>query len=92
MNKVTDNELFNTVKSLILASRQQIAVSVNAEMSLLYWKIGRVTHQEILKEERAEYGKQIVATLSRQLEAEYGKSFSEKSLRRMIQFAELFPD
>ncbi|MCF0070298.1 DUF1016 N-terminal domain-containing protein [Dyadobacter sp. CY261] len=92
MNKITNTALFSTVKDLILASRQHIAVSVNAEMSMLYWKIGTVVRQEIMKQERAEYGKQIVATLSRQLESEYGKSFSEKSLRRMIQFAELFPE
>jgi predicted nuclease of restriction endonuclease-like (RecB) superfamily len=92
MDKLTNATLFNTVKGLIQASKQHIAVSVNAEMSMLYWKIGTVIHQEILKEERAEYGRQIVATLSRQLESEYGKSFSEKSLRRMIQFAELFPE
>src|SRR5688500_13725015 len=92
MDKLTTTTLFNTVKGLIQASKQHVAVSVNAEMSMLYWKIGTVIHQEILKEERAEYGRQIVATLSRQLESEYGKSFSEKSLRRMIQFAELFPE
>lgn len=92
MDKLTTTTLFNTVKGLIQASKQHVAVSVNAEMSMLYWKIGQVVRQEILKEERAEYGRQIVATLSRQLESEYGKSFSEKSLRRMIQFAELFPE
>lgn len=92
MEKIISTALFNTVKGLIQASKQHIAISVNAEMSMLYWKIGQVVRQEILKEERAEYGKQIVATLSRQLESEYGKSFSEKSLRRMIQFAELFPE
>ncbi|WP_041245364.1 DUF1016 N-terminal domain-containing protein [Geotalea uraniireducens] len=41
---------------------------------------------------RAEYGKQIVAILSQQLTIDYGDSFSEKNLRRMIQFAEVFPD
>lgn len=92
MDKITNATLFNTVKDLILASKQHVAVSVNAEMSMLYWKIGQAVRLEILMEDRAEYGKQIVATLSRQLEAEYGKSFSEKSLRRMIQFAELFPE
>ncbi|MGG7661240.1 PDDEXK nuclease domain-containing protein [Dyadobacter sp. BHUBP1] len=92
MDNITKSSLFNAVKDLIQASRQYIAVSVNAEMSLLYWKIGTVIRQEILKQERAEYGKQIVATLSRQLEGEYGTSFSEKHLRRMTQFAELFPD
>jgi len=47
---------------------------------------------DILKNTRAEYGKQIVATLWRQLTTEYGTSFSEKNLRRMMQFAETFPD
>ncbi|SEI72566.1 Predicted nuclease of restriction endonuclease-like (RecB) superfamily, DUF1016 family [Dyadobacter sp. SG02] len=92
MGKIISTALFNTVKDLILASRQHIAVSVNAEMSMLYWKIGKVIRQEILKDERAEYGKQILATLSRELTNEYGRSFSEQGLRRMVQFAELFPD
>lgn len=45
-----------------------------------------------MKDERAEYGQKIVATVSRQLSTEYGKGFLEKSLRRMIQFSEIFPD
>ncbi len=45
-----------------------------------------------MKEKRAEYGKEIVATLSRQLTNDYGNNFNEKNLRRMIQFAEVFPD
>ena len=43
-------------------------------------------------EKRAEYGEQIVATLSPQLTAEYGQGFAERNLFRMIQFAEVFPD
>jgi len=45
-----------------------------------------------LKQKRAEYGKEIVATLSRQLTNDYGNNFNEKNLRRMIQFAEVFPN
>lgn len=92
MDKLTNTTLFNTVKELIQATRQHVAVSVNAEMSMLYWKIGKVIRLEILRESRAEYGKQIVVSLSRQLAVEYGTSFSEKNLRRMMQFAEVFPD
>ena len=47
---------------------------------------------EVLGSERAAYGEQIVATLSRQLVADYGRGYTEKNLRRMIQFAEAFPD
>jgi predicted nuclease of restriction endonuclease-like (RecB) superfamily len=92
MDKVINTALFNTVKELILKTQQHVASSVNAEMSMLYWRIGQVVSREILDEKRAEYGKQIVVSLSRQLEGEYGNSFSEKNLRRMMQFAEIFPD
>jgi hypothetical protein len=45
-----------------------------------------------LKEKRAEYGDEIVVTLSRQLALEFGRGFTEKNVRRMVQFAEAFPD
>jgi predicted nuclease of restriction endonuclease-like (RecB) superfamily len=80
------------IKLLISQSRQQLAVSVNATMSMLYWQIGKRVNTETLLDKRADYGKQIVATLSRQLEMEYGSSFSEKNLRRMMQFASVFSD
>jgi predicted nuclease of restriction endonuclease-like (RecB) superfamily len=65
---------------------------VNAGLTLLYWRIGERIRREILKGARAAYGEEIVATVSRQLETEYGRGFSEKSLRHMIRFAEVFPD
>lgn len=62
-------------------------------MSALYWEIGNRINQDFLKEKRAEYGKQIVSQLAQQLQTEYGSnSFSEKNLRRMMQFASVFPD
>ena len=60
-------------------------------MTLLYWNIGNRIRKDILGENRTEYGRQIVATVSRQLAREYGSGFNEKSLRRMMQLAELFP-
>lgn len=59
---------------------------------MLYWRVGKRIRDEVLREQRADYGTQIVATLSRQLSAEYGRGFEEKNLRRMVQFAEVFPD
>jgi len=43
---------------------------------------------EVLGSERTAYGEQIVVTLSRQLMVDYGRGYSEKNLRRMVQFAE----
>lgn len=90
--EIENQRLFTSVRELIEQSRQQVARSVNATMSLLYWQIGRQINGEVLQNQRAEYGAQIVATLSRQLETDYGSSFSEKNLRRMMQFASVFPD
>jgi predicted nuclease of restriction endonuclease-like (RecB) superfamily len=57
----------------------------------LYWSIGRGIREDVLHEKRAEYGEQIVAALSKQLTAEYGRGFSRSNLFYMIQFAEAFP-
>ena len=87
-----DKNLFERVRSLIEATKQTVAVSVNSTMSFLYWEIGVYINSYILENKRAEYGKQIVVSLSRQLQLEYGAAFSEKNLRRMMQFADRFPD
>ena len=91
-NELNPSPLLHEVKHLIEQSKKQIAVSVNSALTLLYWEIGQRINKETLSAGRAEYGKQIVSTLSRQLASEYGSSFSEKNLRRMIQFAEVFSD
>jgi len=84
--------LLDGIRALIETARRRIAATVNTELTLLYWQIGKRVGEEVLKGERAEYGKQIVVSLSRQLVAEYGRGFSYPSLTRMVKLAELFPD
>ncbi len=84
--------LLSELKTLIQQARERVAYAVNAEQTLLYWSIGSRIRQDILKEERADYGERIVPTLSAQLATEYGRGFSIRSLFNMIQFAEVFPD
>ncbi len=84
--------LLADIRALIEQARQQTAVAVNAGLTLMYWRIGRRIHADVLGGERAAYGEQIVSTLSRQLVAEYGRGFAEKNLRRMVQFALAYPD
>jgi len=84
--------LLGDIRRLIEETRAAVAVTVNVGLTMLYWRIGRRIGQEILKGARAEYGAEIVSALARQLATEYGQGFSEKVLRRMIQFAEVFPD
>ncbi|MGH9773086.1 MAG: PDDEXK nuclease domain-containing protein, partial [Candidatus Acidiferrales bacterium] len=85
-------ELTTDIRSLIEATRLRVAQTVNAELVLLYWKIGDRIRREILGQTRADYGEQIVSTLSRQLTAEYGTGFSRQNLFHMIRFAEAWPD
>jgi hypothetical protein len=84
--------LVNEIRQLIQATRSAVAATVNAGLTLLYWQIGKRIKEEILGAERANYGAQIIATLAQQLQQEFGRGFSEKNLRRMIQFYEAFPD
>lgn len=84
--------LLADLRDLILTARQNVARAIDSGLVTLYWQIGRRIRQDILQEKRAEYGEQIVATLSRQLVVEFGRGFEQKNLRRMIQFAEVFSD
>ena len=84
--------LLNDLRTLITDARQEVARSVNSALVLLYWKVGQRIRQDILKEKRAEYGEQIVSTLSRKLTQEFGGGFKDKNLRHMIRFAEVFPE
>jgi len=89
---VASPPLLEDLRRMIEETRQGVAVTVNAALTMLYWRIGKRINEEILKGGRAEYGKEIVVSLARQLEADYGRGFSEKSLRHMLRFAEAFPD
>lgn len=80
------------VRQLIETSRNNVAVAVNSEITLLYWKIGKRINDEVLLNTRAEYGKQIVSSLAKYLTEAYGRGWEEKQLRRFMQFAERFPD
>ncbi len=80
------------VRELILSARQTVARGVNTALVALYWQVGNRIRKEVLGEKRAEYGEEIVATLSQQLTAEFGSGFSRFNLARMVQFAEAFPD
>ena len=87
-----DQLLFNDITKLIEESKKYVAHTANTTLTTLYWQIGRRINEEILQNKRAKYGAQIVATVSRQLVERYGSGFGEKSIRRMIQFAEVFSD
>ena len=61
------NDLLGDIRLMIEETRSAVAATINAALTILYWKIGKRIHQEILSGDRADYGKQILATLSQQL-------------------------
>lgn len=87
-----DEKLFGELSQLIEQSQQQVVSYANSTLTLLFWQVGKRINEEVLENQRAEYGKQIVPTVSAQLENRYGRNFAEKNVRRMMQFAELFAD
>ena len=80
------------VRKLILAARSSVARAVNQGLVLLNWEIGNRIRREILNEERAQYGEQIVQTLAARLQQEFGRGYSRRNLFNMIKFSEVFPD
>lgn len=87
-----ENRLFEEIRDLIDAAKQRVAVTVNAELTLLYWQIGHRIYTQILNQDRATYGKQVIHTLAQQLTQTYGKGWSKRHLWQCVQFAETFPD
>jgi hypothetical protein len=84
--------LLADVRLLINGARQRVASVVNAELTQLYWHIGRRISTELLQGERAEYGKHVVAELARQLTVDFGKGWSEQQLRHCMRLSEIFVD
>lgn len=64
-NKSIFGNLIGDIRSLIETARQNVAVTVNAGLTLVYWQIGSRIRQDILKEKRTRYGEEILPTLSR---------------------------
>lgn len=87
-----ENILYNEISALIEENRRKIYAHASGSTVLLFWQIGQRINRDILENKRADYGKRIVVSLSRQLVAKYGRSFEEKNLRRMLQFTEQFHD
>ncbi|MBV5303870.1 MAG: DUF1016 family protein [Chlorobium sp.] len=83
--------LFDRVVQILEQARSNVVQSVNTNMVTAYWLIGREIVVEIQGgEERAEYGKQVIETLSLQLTDQYGKGFSAQTLWNFRQFYQVY--
>lgn len=84
--------LSQEVAALIRSAKQRAAAAINNQITLLYWQVGNRIRQEVLGGGRADYGKQVIATLATELTAQYGKGWSKRNLAQMVKFAEVFTD
>ena len=89
----SSQDLIQDLRQIINQARGHVAATANYELTMMYWRIGERINREVLGNQRAEYGKQIVATVAQQLQEEYGKrGFEKSSITRMMKFAKLFPN
>ena len=84
--------LLSDLRGLVGAARARAAANINSELVMLYWAMGRRIRQDVLHDERGEYGQRIVTQLAQALVAEFGRGYSRPTLFRMLQFAALYPD
>lgn len=89
---ISSSVLFADIKDLIQQARARVCSTVNSELVLLYWRIGKRIRTEILKDSRADYGVKMIRNLARYLIKEFGDGFGEKQLRHCLRVAETFPN
>ena len=87
-----ENNLFNDVCGIIDNTRRRVAVYVNSEICLTKWYVGKRIKEDVLYNQRAEYGKQIVKNLAVKLTDKYGSGWSDKSLLHCLRVAETFSE
>jgi predicted nuclease of restriction endonuclease-like (RecB) superfamily len=92
MNTLLTSTLLGDVKQLIVSAKQHTFQAVNAQMTLLYWRVGHTIASQVLGHERASYGQQVVDALAIELSQEFGKGWSKRNLFQMIKFSEVFSD
>ncbi|MFK8264282.1 MULTISPECIES: PDDEXK nuclease domain-containing protein [Capnocytophaga] len=90
--KPLNKNLLSELSVLIENGQQQIVYYANSTLTLVFWQVGKRINEDVLNNERATYGKRIVPMIANELESKYGRNFTEKNIRRMMQFAEVFPD
>lgn len=88
----TEEVLYDDVCQIIDGARGRIATYLNTEVCMTNWYVGRRIKTDVLYNQRAEYGKQVVKTLSQRLTERYGAGWSEKKLRHCIRSAETFTE
>ena len=92
IDNINIDDLYNRIVALIEKAKRNVAIQVNNEMTLLYWNIGKDISDNVLNNQKAEYGKAVIKKLSKKLTIEYGRGYGERNIFRMLKFYEYFND
>lgn len=84
------NVLYNDVCQIIDKARTHVATYANSEIIMMNWSVGKRIKEDVLHEQRGEYGKQVLKNLAIKLTARYGKGWSHKQLLHCLRSAETF--
>ena len=80
------------ITDIIKNARNKVETTVNSELVILYWNIGRIIRTQILGDNKPEYGKGVIQNLSQELVLEYGRGYSQRNLFNMVKLYEVFDD
>lgn len=89
---IDEQNLLEDVCLLIKQARNHFARQANTTSITLYWTIGKRINEAILNSRRADYGKQVITKLSKELLILYGVGFGSRNIHRMVQFSKYYPD
>ena len=93
MSSITqEHDFTKQIIELIQNSKQSLAITVNAELTLLYWHIGERIAVHIVQGERADYGKKLIPDLAKTLTAQFGKGWNKTHLSYCLKLYQEFQD
>ena len=92
MRKIKYTRLIEKISELVNQSRAELAQTINTRIVKTYWAVGKhIIDYEQKGKARADYGSELMKTLSKELSAKLGKGFSQRNLRDMRRFYTGFP-
>ncbi len=88
----SESKTIDAIVALIESSKHRVAKTINSELTLLYWNIGKQINEDVLQNERANYGKNLIEALSLTLSEKYGTGFNKRNLQSFIKLNAVFQD
>ena len=88
----SESKLYSDICQIINQTRSNVATYANSELIMMNWSVGKRIKDDVLFNERAAYGKQMVKRLAQKLTAEYGRGWSDRTLQHCIRSAYTFDE